>query len=583
MSYAELNTRSNMLARQLVDRGAGPERFVALALPRSLDMVVAIVGVLKAGAAYLPLDPDLPAERIRHMLEDADPVLLVTTSEIAGGLWGLNTEVPLLVMELLVVDSGQPVGDLTDVERRARLSPDNSAYAIYTSGSTGAPKGVMVSHHNVMRLFSATRDWFGFDEHDVWTLFHSYAFDFSVWEIWGALLHGGRLVVVPFEVSHSPEELLRLLVAEQVTVLNQTPSAFYPLLRADGEDPDLGAQTSLRYVIFGGEALDLWRLSPWYERHGDTAPLLVNMYGITETTVHVTYRQLSQEEIESERGSIVGKPIPDLRIYLLDRRGEPVPIGVAGEIYVGGAGVARGYLNRPELTAERFLTDRFSAEPNARMYRSGDLGRWRADGTIEYLGRNDDQVKIRGFRIELGEIEAQLVRHPQVKEVVVIAREDGPGEKCLVAYAIPREMASPPQAESLREHLKATLPEYMLPSAFVTLESFPLTSNGKLDRRALPAPELSSYVTRGYEPPEGEIEEILAAIWRNLLRIERIGRHDNFFELGGNSLIATRIVAHASHRFDIAMSMRAIFDKPTLMEMAGFIFTEISTESKEAS
>jgi hypothetical protein len=273
----------------------------------------------------------------------------------------------------------------------------------------------------------------------------------------------------------------------------------------------------------------------------------------------------------------VGKPIPDLRVYLLDRHGQPVPIGVAGEIYVGGAGVARGYLNRPELTAERFLQDPFSTEPKARMYRSGDLGKWRPDGTIEYLGRNDDQVKVRGFRIELGEIEAQLAGHPRLKEAVVIAREDAPGEKRLVAYVIAADPDNAPRAESLREHLKGILPDYMMPTAFVALNSLPLTANGKLDRRALPAPELSSYLTRDYEPPQGEVEEALAEIWRKLLRLDRVGRNDNFFELGGNSLVATRVATHLNYRLGLEFPVRAIFENPVFTEMASFVSNEMRT------
>jgi amino acid adenylation domain-containing protein len=340
----------------------------------------------------------------------------------------------------------------------------------------------MVEHRNVTRLFAATEGEFGFNERDVWTLFHSFAFDFSVWELWGALLYGGRLLIVPHLTARSGRELYQLLCREGVTVLNQTPSAFAQLMQAQEQCPQL--KHSLRQVIFGGEVLEVGRLRAWVERNGAEQPRLVNMYGITETTVHVTYRRLLREEIESQGGSLIGRPIGDLKVYLLDRRGQPVPLGVVGEIYVGGAGVARGYLNRPELTAQRFVPDPFSAESSARMYKSGDLGRWRADGTIEYLGRNDDQVKIRGYRIELGEIEAALRQYPAVAEAVVLAREDEPGEKRLVGYVVARVGAAP-SAEVLREHLLGVLPQYMVPSAFVVLEGLPLTGNGKLDRRRI--------------------------------------------------------------------------------------------------
>ncbi|MCA1682322.1 MAG: AMP-binding protein, partial [Actinobacteria bacterium] len=318
------------------------------------------VAVGKAGGAYVPVDPELPAERIIGMLDDADPVLLLTTSEVADQLAEVDSGVGRLVLddpEVVASIDLQSDAELTDADRRGALSADSPAYVIYTSGSTGRPKGVVIPHGNVTRLFSATRQWFEFDECDVWTMFHSYAFDFSVWEIWGPLLHGGRLVVVPYAVSRSPEDFLRLLVTEKVTVLNQTPSAFYQLMRADHQDPELGAGLSLRYVVFGGEALDLGRLGQWYERHDDQAPVLVNMYGITETTVHVSY--LALDEITASRavGSRIGVAIPDLRVYVLDAGLRPVPVGIAGELYVAGAGLARGYLNRSGLTAERFVAN----------------------------------------------------------------------------------------------------------------------------------------------------------------------------------------------------------------------------------
>ncbi|HEY0475424.1 MAG TPA: amino acid adenylation domain-containing protein, partial [Kribbella sp.] len=342
LSYAELNARANRSAHRLIEQGAGPDRYVVLMLPRSLELVVAILAVLKTGAAYVPVDPEYPAERIRAVLEDVRPVVVLDDPGIVGAA------------------EGYPDTDPTDADRRQALAPEDAAYVIYTSGSTGTPKGVVIPHSNVVRLFTATRRWFEFDERDVWTLFHSYAFDFSVWEIWGPLLHGGRLVVVPYAVSRSPEEFLRLLAAEQVTVLNQTPSAFYQLMRADQDQPWPGEALGLRYVIFGGEALDLWRLADWYERHEDTAPVLVNMYGITETTVHVSYLALDQTtaaraSAEQGTGSTIGGAIPDLRVYVLDDALQPVPIGARGELYVAGAGLARGYLGRPGLTAERFL------------------------------------------------------------------------------------------------------------------------------------------------------------------------------------------------------------------------------------
>ncbi|HEY6425473.1 MAG TPA: amino acid adenylation domain-containing protein, partial [Pseudonocardiaceae bacterium] len=440
VSYAELNARANRLARYLVERGAGPERFVALALPRSVEMIVAIVAVLKSGAAYVPVDLGYPVERITGMLGDAGPVALLTSGDVVGQLAGVGGGIVRLVLddpEVAAAVARRSEADLMDADRVAPLTADSPAYVIYTSGSTGRPKGVVVPHGNVTRLFSATRRWFEFDERDVWTLFHSSAFDFSVWEIWGPLLHGGRLVVVPFAVSRSPEDFLRLLVTEGVTVLNQTPSAFYQLMGAEGDNPELGAGLSLRYVVFGGEALDLARLGQWYARHPDTAPVLVNMYGITETTVHVSYLALDQLSAARAAGSTIGVGLPDLRVYVLDPGLAPVPAGVIGELYVAGAGLARGYLHRPGLTAQRFVACPYGP-PGTRMYRTGDLVRWNTHGQLEYLSRADDQVKIRGFRIELGEIESVLAGHPDLTTTTVLVHEDQPGHKRLVAYIVPR-------------------------------------------------------------------------------------------------------------------------------------------------
>ncbi|HLG79306.1 MAG TPA: amino acid adenylation domain-containing protein, partial [Ktedonobacteraceae bacterium] len=507
-----------------------------------------------------------PSERLAFMIEDAAPSFVLVHERLMAKLPDGNAKMialdviwPLIGRQERHSPSLRPLG----------LSASNLAYIIYTSGSTGEPKGVMVEHRNVVRLFAATESLFSFNERDIWTLFHSAAFDFSVWEMWGALLYGGRLVIVPHMTARSPEGFYRLLSQNRVTVLNQTPSAFSRLIEAQGRCP--GVQHALRMVILGGEALEFRTLRPWVERNGVNQPQLVNMYGITETTVHVTYRRLSREDIESEGGSLIGRSIQDLCTYVLDHHARPIPIGVVGELYVGGAGVARGYLNRPDLTAERFVLNPFSADPKARMYKTGDLGRWRADGTIEYLGRRDQQVKIRGFRIELGEIEAQLARHPEVKEAVVVVREEGQGEKRLVGYVIGKDVSSPPSAESLREHLKGMLPEYMVPSAFVQLQAFPLTPNGKLDRRGLPAPDLSSYASRQYEPPQGKVEEMLAGIWQELLKVERVGRHDNFFELGGHSLLATRAIVRINSMTMLDMGVRTIFELPTISELANYV------------
>ncbi len=554
LTYAELNARANRLAHHLRARGVGPDARVAICLERSPAMLVAVLAVLKAGGAYVPLDPAYPEDRLRYMLDDSAPVAVLTQPELAARFAGFP-----------VVDLQGDGFPETNPDAGAR--PEHLAYIIYTSGSTGMPKGVMVEHRNVARLFSATEAWFGFGESDVWTLFHSFAFDFSVWEIWGALLYGGRLVVVPRDTARSPEEFYRLLCAEGVTVLNQTPSAFRQLVAAQEA---VGGAHRLRVVVFGGEALEMAALRPWYERAENAGTRLVNMYGITETTVHVTYRPLEPADAARHGASPIGVRIPDLRTYILDAAGEPVPVGVTGELYVGGAGVARGYLNRPQLTAERFVADPFSDDPAARLYRSGDLARWRADGGMEYLGRNDQQVKIRGFRVELGEIETRLAEHADVREAAVLAREDGAGEKRLVAYYAAPEAIG---ADVLRAHLGETLPEHMIPAAFVRLDTLPLTQNGKLDRRAFPAPESAAFATREYEAPSGEVEETLAAIWAEVLGVERVGRRDHFFALGGHSLLAVQLISRVRRALGVEVALGDLFARPTLAEFAAGLAT----------
>ncbi|MCA2219558.1 non-ribosomal peptide synthetase, partial [Jidongwangia harbinensis] len=437
LSYRELNARANRLARHLVAGGTGPEDHVAVALTRSADLVVALLAVLKAGAAYLPIDPGYPAERINLMLADARPRTVLTTGDLAARLTGIDATVLRLDdAATAAAVAARPDTDLAAIERTAVLRPDHPAYTIYTSGSTGRPKGVVVSHRNVVRLFAQTEHWFSFGADDVWTLFHSFAFDFSVWELWGPLLYGGTLVVVPFETSRSPETFLELLADERVTVLNQTPSAFYQLVQADAERPETGRPLSLRRVVFGGEALDLRRLAGWYARHPDDAPVLVNMYGITETTVHVTYQALTARTADGQARSLVGGGIPDLRMYVLDAALHPVRPGIAGELYVAGPGLARGYLGRPGLTATRFVADPFGPD-GSRMYRTGDRVRWLPGTGFEFVGRADDQVKIRGFRIETGEIEAAMLAHPGVGRALVTVRRSPAGEARLAGYVTP--------------------------------------------------------------------------------------------------------------------------------------------------
>ena len=561
LSYRQLDRRANRLARHLRSLGVGRESLVAVLMHRSLDLVVAILGVLKAGGAYLPLDPNHPAERQSFVLADSGAVVVLAQRELAAVL---TAEVPVVEMDAAAAfetESPEPVG--------LPLAGDQAAYVIYTSGSTGRPKGVVNTHANVLRLFTATEDLFSFGPDDVWTLFHSPAFDFSVWELWGALLHGGRLVVVPHWVSRSPDAFLALLADQAVTILNQTPSAFVQLVEAEQAGVAGGGLEALRTVIFGGEALDPVALAPWFERHPGR-PTLVNMYGITETTVHVTFHPVAATEARGDRrlqGSLVGRPIADLGAHVLDRRGHLVPPGVAGELCVGGPGLARGYEHRAGLTAERFVPDPFSEEPGGRLYRSGDLARRRRDGGLEYLGRIDHQVKIRGHRIELGEIEAALRQSPALADAVVVDRNDDNLGRHLVAFYVAAQGAQP-LVEQLRAGLRGSLPDYMVPAAWVALDSLPLTANGKVDRRALPETGSGGRGAARRPRRRTEIEGVLAAIWGSVLGLERVHPEDNFFDLGGHSLLATQVVARLRDQLGAALPVRSLFETGSLSELA---------------
>ncbi|MFF8675158.1 amino acid adenylation domain-containing protein [Streptomyces sp. NPDC015242] len=564
LTYAELNAEANRLARLLTEHGAGPGQVVALALERGIRLLPALLAVLKTGAAYLPLDPGHPAERLRLVVEDAAPVVLVTEHAHAHLAQDALPVVRLDDEETIAGLARRPATDLTDADRHGPAGPADTAYIIHTSGSTGRPKGVPVPHANVVRLFTAAAGHFDFRDDDVWTLFHSYAFDFSVWEIWGALLHGGRVVVVPYAVSRSPRAFLDLLHREGVTVLNQTPSAFEQLADADLERG--GGTGALRYVVFGGEALRPARLRPWADRHGLDRPALVNMYGITETTVHVTHHRLTRADLDDpRRGSVIGSPLADLRVHLLDGEGRPVPPGATGEMYVSGAGVATGYLNRPGLTAERFLDDPYGP-PGTRMYRSGDLARRRPDGTLDYLGRADAQVQLRGFRVEPGEIEAVLAAHPGVTRAAVVPRRAANGALHLVAYTVPSD--TPVSPAELRAHTAAHLPEHMVPAAVVPVAALPLTANGKLDVQALPAPDFAAAAT-GTRP--GTPQQVLVcALFEDVLKLPRdsVGVDAGFFDLGGDSLLATRLLARLRHETGAEIPITALFETPTPAALA---------------
>ncbi|KEX92687.1 peptide synthetase [Pseudomonas putida] len=556
MSYAALNAEANRLARKLREQGVGPEVRVGIATERAIPLVVGLLAILKAGGAYVPLDPQYPVERLSYMIDDSGIGLLLTQSHLIDGL-PAREGVQVLDLTALQLDrySADNLAPLA--------SPDNLAYVIYTSGSTGRPKGALLSHGNVGRLLTATAGEFNFGADDVWTLFHSYAFDFSVWELFGALCTGGRLVIVPYYISREPQAFHRLLCDEGVTVLNQTPTAFRQLLPIACASP---RSLALRQVIFGGEALEVASLRSWFERFGDQQPTLVNMYGITETTVHVTYRAIRLADLDAKAQSPIGLPIRDLRWYLLDSQLQPVPVGVAGELYIAGAGLARGYHGRSGLTAERFVPSPFDAAQ--RLYRSGDLARQRADGSIDYLGRIDQQVKIRGFRIELGEIEAAVLAQPGVRQAVISVHVDDGGPQ-LCAYVVAELTSNDPIAwrDTLRAALSVDLPDYMVPRHWLLLDALPLTSNGKLDRKALPLPDAETW-QRPFEAPEGELEQQLAAIWAEVLGVARIGRRDNFFELGGHSLLAAQASARVELELGIELPLRVLFESNDLQAYA---------------
>ncbi|MBO1051113.1 MAG: amino acid adenylation domain-containing protein [Dolichospermum sp. DET73] len=490
LTYSEVNHRANQLAHYLISAGVIPEARVGLWLSRSLDLIVAILAILKAGGVYVPFDPDYPSDRIAYMLEDSQVTVLLTHTQF-------ETQIPPHSAKIIFIDNCQTeLAQAPTTDPEILVFPDNAAYIIYTSGSTGKPKGVVVSHRHVVRLMLATEKWFNFNAKDVWTLFHSCAFDFSVWEIWGAIFFGGHLVIVPYLVSRSPEEFYNLLCDSKVTVLNQTPSAFRQLIQAESI-LCREAEIELRYVIFGGEALDLAILEPWFERHDDQFPLLVNMYGITETTVHVTYRPIYLKDVKQRLGSLIGKPIPDLSLYILDRHCQPVPIGVVGEMYVGGAGVTRGYFNRPQLTAERMIPNPFNNSKPERLYKTGDLARFLDNGEIEYIGRNDHQVKVRGFRIELGEIEAVIKHHPEVRDALVIVREEAEEDVRIEAYIVPKNQIfdSETLIREQTEEWQYTFNDTYHLTETETNESFNIIGwNSSYDNQPIPTEEMRQWL-----------------------------------------------------------------------------------------
>ena len=557
LTYGELNARANQLAHYLARHGVRPEVMVGICVERSLEMVVGILGILKAGGAYVPLDPEYPASRLSFMLEDtAAPVLLTQARlrdllpQYEGRTISLDTDWPQIARE-------------TQDDPNVRVSARNLAYVIYTSGSTGRPKGTSIEHRSVVRLVKST-NYVELGPQEVFLQFAPISFDASTLEIWGSLLNGAKLVVCPAGLL-SLQELGRVIEERGVTTLWLTAALFHQMV-----DTQIESLRGVRQLLAGGETLSASHVRRMLEVIGGGR--LINGYGPTENTTF-TCCHVMRAGTRIEHTVPIGRPISNTWVYVLDRHRQPVPVGVYGELYIGGDGLAREYLHQPELTAEKFVPDPFSTTPGARLYRSGDLVRYLPEGNIEFLGRIDNQVKIRGYRIELGEIEAALSQHPAIREVAVLAREDTPGEKRLVAYVV-AENAPADLVDELRAQLCASLPDYMVPSAFVTLDALPLTPVGKVDRKALPVPDGTAYAARGYEAPVGEVESTLAQIWADVLKLERVGRNDHFFELGGHSLLAMSVIERM-RRAGLNADVRALFTTPTL---AGFA---VATEDIE--
>ncbi|HKQ75117.1 MAG TPA: amino acid adenylation domain-containing protein [Blastocatellia bacterium] len=555
VTYAELNDSANALARRLIEVGVGPESLVALDPERRPDLIVAMLGVLKAGGAYVPVDQNWPRERLAWLLADARPAAVVTRTLSAF---------PPLRPEVKVVNVEDVEGAPGDAPPDRSILPNQLAYVIYTSGSTGVPKGSLLTHRNVVRLFEASQELFQFGPDDTWTMFHSPAFDFTVWEIYGALLHGGRLVIAPYEITRSPDEFYELLVTENVTVLSQTPSAFRQLAAAAARSGRRAER--LRYVVFGGERLEPRMVEPWTAVYGFDQPKLVNMYGITETTVHVTHRVITEGDATLAVRSPIGVPLPDLSVRLLDPGMHLQPDGAVGAIFVAGAGVARGYLRRPDLTAAAFLPDPFASEPGARLYASGDLAVVSEDAGLEYLSREDQQIKIRGYRIESGETQAVIAKHPGVSDCIVLPYSRNGGDQRLVAYFIPRPGCEVAHGE-LRAWAMSRVPEYMVPSTFMALKEWPLTANGKLNRNALPDPALHAPARDAVIAPRTTMEFELARIFEEVLGAHPVGIEDNYFELGGDSIRSISVRALAQER-GIEFTLRDLVECQTVAALA---------------
>ncbi len=582
LTYRQLAEKARRLACILQAEGVYPGSIVGLLLESSIETIAGIIAVLYAGAAYLPIDPYYPQERRQYILSDSSTEVLLTSRRLFEKIdkpdnWQGK---PIFIEDALADLKDQAAAELLP----GTVSPVDPAYIIYTSGTTGKPKGVMIEHRNVVRLMFNDRFLFDFNERDVWTMFHSYCFDFSVWEMYGALLYGGKLILIPRMTARDTRSFFEILLEEKVTVLNQTPSAFYNLI---GESVRQKKQLAVRYVIFGGEALAPLKLAAWREQY--PAIKLINMFGITETTVHVTYKEIGDREIATNMSNI-GKPLPTLSTYVLDPQQALVPLGAAGELGVGGAGVGRGYLNKPELTTEKFVFNNMSYESYTsdgshifdKLYKSGDLVRLTKDGEMEYLGRIDHQVQIRGYRVELGEIESRLLKYPGIKDAVAMAGGDADDNKYLAAYITPVDPARSAEivdTAALREYLSRTLPDYMLPNYFVAVDKIPLTANGKIDRKSLPDPGAGP--REEYIPPRNELETKIVEIWQKTLELERVGITDNFFYIGGDSIKAIRLLSVLNTELKTNLKIVDLFTNETIEKLSGTLQQDTSAYSTD--
>ena len=552
LTYGELNRRANKLAHHLRRIGVEQESIVGVYIERSLDMVVALLAVLKAGGAYLPLEPTHPSERVAFMLEDAGASVLLTHERLKEGLPRVNATT-------IFLDSRQsPIDEQAAENLPSTVTPANLAYVMYTSGSTGKPKAAMNHHRGMLNRLLWMQDLYDLCQSDCVVQKTPFGFDVSVWEFFWPLIVGARLLVARPGGHSDPKYMSELIARERVTIAHFVPS----MLQVFVKHPDVAKCESLRMIFCSGEALPVDLQNRCLKRMNVK---LYNLYGPTECAVDVSHWTCRPDE---NRLTVpIGRPAANVQLYVLDHRLYPVPVGMLGELYIGGVQVGRGYLNRPDLTAERFIPDPFGIEPGARLYKTGDRARWRADGNLEFHGRLDFQVKIRGFRIELGEVEAVLAGHAGVRESVVVARSDvAGGDQRLVAYIVPQGPA--PSLDDLRSYLRAKLPDYMVPSAFVVLERLPVTSNGKLDRRALPAPDFNQTSAVAYVAPRTEAEKLLADIWAQVLEVDRVGLHDNFFDLGGHSLLATQAISRIRKAFGVEPALASLFQAPTVAEFS---------------